>query len=298
MDYEKTDKIYCYPASDILRNKFNIRDDNELSYKERLCTSYRILNLKNDIVKIKGNLDLKHLQDIHKYIFQDVYDWAGELRKIDIAKGVMFAYSQFIIPESNRIFAELKNEQYLSTYSTNKFCERLAYYKAEINMLHPFREGNGRSIREFTRELAKFNDYNLDYSLVSEDEYMDAMVQSSTNNNKLIQVMKKCVSPINVKKIIVRLYKNEFPAIKLISDDAAASMYNININRNEPYSIKDINNKYKEIGNCLDSSNKQYSKNDFNNFKNIVDDLSKAKLNYSHNKVKSPDKVKSHEIEI
>ena len=82
------DKIYCYPDSDVLKNRMGIRDKEQLGRLEKRLTMLRILELVDK--PIHGKFDLKHLQSIHKYIFQDVYEWAGRLRKVDIAKGNMF----------------------------------------------------------------------------------------------------------------------------------------------------------------------------------------------------------------
>ncbi|NYB75335.1 Fic family protein [Sedimentibacter hydroxybenzoicus DSM 7310] len=83
-----SDQIYCYPNSGALINKLNIRDCDILSEAERKLTMLRISDLIDN--PIKGEFDLKHLQTIHKYIFQDIYDWAGEIRTVDIAKQNMF----------------------------------------------------------------------------------------------------------------------------------------------------------------------------------------------------------------
>ncbi len=109
----------------------------------------RILELLNN--PVKGTFDLKHLQAIHAYIFQDVYDWAGELRKVDISKGFMFCNFLFISEQAEEIFGKLKAENYLHGLKEDDFIVRLAYYFSEINALHLFREGNGRSQREFIR---------------------------------------------------------------------------------------------------------------------------------------------------
>ncbi len=100
-----SDHIYCYPNSDVLINKLNIRDNDILSEAERRLTMLRISDLIDN--PIKGEFDLKHLQTIHKYIFQDIYDWAGEIRTVDIAKQNMFCKVQYI------------NEQASSGYTGN-----------------------------------------------------------------------------------------------------------------------------------------------------------------------------------
>lgn len=131
---------YCYPNSFTLRNKFNITNSEELTIAEMEYTSLTIAEIKEN--PIKGDFNLKHLQDIHKHIFRDVYDWAGELRTVNISKGNPFCNCMYIEAEAERIFSELKKENYLIGISKLNICDKLAYYLGEINVLHPFREKN------------------------------------------------------------------------------------------------------------------------------------------------------------
>ena len=96
------DELYCYPGSNVLRNKMGIRDMEQLHEMERKLTMLRILELLDK--PVRGAFDLKHLQAIHAHIFQDVYDWAGELRKVDIAKGNMFCNVMFLSRQAEEIF--------------------------------------------------------------------------------------------------------------------------------------------------------------------------------------------------
>lgn len=170
------DELYCYPGSNVLKNKMGIRDIEQLHKMEQKMTMLRILELLDN--PVKGAFDLKHLQAIHAYIFQDMYDWAGELRKVDIAKGNMFCNAMFLSAQADEIFGKLKTENYLYGLEKNDFAIRLAYYFSEINALHPFREGNGRSQREFIRCLALHNGYVINFVNVSKDEMLEASRQS------------------------------------------------------------------------------------------------------------------------
>ena len=93
---------------------------------------------------IKGKFDLRHLQSIHQFIFSDIYDWAGELRTVNIAKGNQFCNHQYLETYADGIIKKLKTEKMLTVLPLSMIPERLAYYLGEINVLHPFREGNGR----------------------------------------------------------------------------------------------------------------------------------------------------------
>ena len=100
-----SDRVYCYPGSNVLTNKLNIRDLNRLNEAERKLTQLRL----NDLISspIKGNFDLSHLQKIHQFLFQDLYSWAGEIRTVDIAKSNMFCKVQFIKKQADEIFGHL-----------------------------------------------------------------------------------------------------------------------------------------------------------------------------------------------
>lgn len=171
---------YCYPGTRVLRNKFSIKDSDELSEAERRLSRYRTEELLES--PIDGAFDFYHLCKIHKYLFQDIYDWAGEARTVDIAKSNLFCRYFFIDDEANRIFTELMKDKYLSGLDITIFAQKLAYYFAEINALHPFREGNGRTQREFIRQLAFQNGYLLFYSGITQDEMISASIESFKRN--------------------------------------------------------------------------------------------------------------------
>lgn len=171
-----SDRIYCYTESDVLINKLNIRDLDRLSEAERKITQLRL----NDLISspIHGDFDLKHLQGIHKYLFQDIYSWAGRIRTVDIAKSNMFCKVQFIQNQADEIFRELKSDNYLADLQKEAFVQKIAYYFSEINALHPFREGNGRSQREFIRELAIQQGYTIRFVKISATEMLEASLDS------------------------------------------------------------------------------------------------------------------------
>lgn len=171
-----SDRIYCYPDSDVLINKMGIRDMEQLRQIEKRLTMLRILELVDR--PIQGKFDLKHLQAIHEYIFQDVYDWAGKIRKVDIAKGNMFCNVKFIEGQAEEIFGKLREENYLSGLNEEEFSVRLAYYFSEVNALYPFREGNGRSQREFIRTLTLHNGYVINFAKVGREEMIQASEKS------------------------------------------------------------------------------------------------------------------------
>lgn len=139
-DYEyEWDKEYCYPNSNVLINKLNIKTHAELLAAEREITSLKIAMAKSQ--PIEGDFDLEHLKRIHKFIFEDIYSWAGCLRHVNISKGNQFCLVDNLEMYGNSIFDKLKADNYLIDYQ-GSIPHRLAYYLSEINVLHPFRDGN------------------------------------------------------------------------------------------------------------------------------------------------------------
>ena len=142
------DDVYCIPDSTVLKNKAGITDQKLLDEFEGDFTAIRLLELTQN--PVKGSFDLTHLCKIHKYLFQDIYDWAGEIRSVDITRGESrFCNVRHIQSYSKTIFRNLATEKYLVKLEPKIFAIRLAHYLSEINAIHPFREGNGRVQRLF-----------------------------------------------------------------------------------------------------------------------------------------------------
>ena len=168
------DDTYCYPGTDVLRNKAEITNAEELdAYEGELSTLRSIEILENPVV---GQFDLTHLQHIHLTLFQDVYEWAGKIRIVDISRGnSRFANVRFIESAANDIFNKLARESWLKGLDADTLLKRLAYYLSEINALHPFREGNGRVQRIFISQLSQSAGYQLDYSDLEQLQIYQAM---------------------------------------------------------------------------------------------------------------------------
>ena len=186
--YEPRNSVYCYPNSEVLVNKFDVRVGTELFKIENDITIYKLYLLREK--GITGNFDVEHFINIHKFIFEDIYPFAGLYRNETIAKDhFMFANWEFIEENMKVIFDELKNENYLADLDKEKFAERLTYYMAELNVLHPFREGNGRTTREFIRQLALKHGYNLNLSEFDAKDILNAAIESVINMEKLQKII-------------------------------------------------------------------------------------------------------------
>ncbi|GHU40800.1 Fic family protein [Spirochaetia bacterium] len=169
---------YCYSNTTILRNKQGIKDEEALTVAEREISSLRLLQLRGK--SINGNFDLDHLCKIHRFIFSDIYKWAGNLRRGEFLSkgGSIFCRGQFLKNTSDEIFTKLSNENQLRKLPKEQFIKRLAFYMGEVNALHPFREGNGRTAREFFRQLSFKAGYTLDFGNTNTDELLKADIDA------------------------------------------------------------------------------------------------------------------------
>lgn len=194
-EYDSNDP-YVYAGTNVLRNKFDLRDFDELWDTERAITGVAAAELEEH--SIKGSFDLEHLKAIHKALFGDIYDWAGTVReKGFISKGnSLFCGAEFIIPYSDDLFAKLKAENYLQGLGREEFIQRVAFYISEINALHPFREGNGRTQRIFINQLAKQAGWNLNFKTVDPERLCDAYIASMTDTADLIALLNETVTSL------------------------------------------------------------------------------------------------------
>ena len=168
------DDFYHYPSTNVLMNRFGIKNYEKLQEIERDFSTAKIALLSAN--PIKGVFDLKYLQKIHKFIFEDIYTWAGRIRGGHFfSKGkTEFCIAPMIYTYADDMFGKLRNEKWLRGLPRDRFIDRFAYYMAEVNALHPFREGNGRTQRVFFEELARRARYEINFSNVAPTELLTA----------------------------------------------------------------------------------------------------------------------------
>ncbi len=176
-EYERDD-FYCFPDSRVLRNKLGIRDERMLDAAEREITGLKAVEFVNNPFSEK--LDFNYIKKLHKFLFNDIYDWAGETRVIDISKGNIFCQHELIEVNAEALMNELNTEDYL--VDSDDIAERLAYYLGDLNSIHPFREGNGRVQRLFIAELARRAGYSLDFSNITPKEMIIASDEAFHRN--------------------------------------------------------------------------------------------------------------------
>lgn len=176
-----------YYDNGTLRNRFGVRDRDELAAIEYEITAVRIAEIERS--PLDGGFDLTHLQAVHRYLFGDVYEWAGELRTVEISKGdAMFCLVRFIVPASEQVFAsvptvlrDLRSGGGLGPVS-------LADLYADVNALHPFREGNGRAQRAFIGLLCRKVGVRLDWGEISAGGNLAASLAAHRGDNSGFQV--------------------------------------------------------------------------------------------------------------
>lgn len=171
--YDASNDHYCYRDTVTLKNKLNIIDMEMLERAERDITAITARR----IVFNRPPYDLEYMQHLHLQLFSELYEWAGELRSVDISKGgTRFCNTGRITAEANKLFTQLENDNWLSNLSKDEFCDKVAEYYCEFNMIHPFREGNGRVQRLLFEHLSLAAGYDLDWGDIDQNEWVQANI--------------------------------------------------------------------------------------------------------------------------
>lgn len=162
---------YLYPGLNVMRNRLGI---HLFFFKQK--TAYEMTALRAATIEL-GPLvrGLPHLCAIHRQLYQDIFDWAGQLREVDIYQGdTRFCHFAYIEKEGNALMQDLEEEGYLVGLTHEKFVERLAHYYCEINVLHPFRLGSGLAQRIFFEQLALHAGYALSWQGIAVETWNQA----------------------------------------------------------------------------------------------------------------------------
>ena len=176
----------------MLKNKLNIRNRDELKQAEEEITALKQYVLMES--PIKGRFTKAQLMNIHRFLFEDIYPFAGHIRREQISKGdTMFFPPHLIGQELDKVFSKLHSEKMMHEKDRKHQIEHLSYIMSELNIIHPFREGNGRSIRELIRCMALHYGFSLDWSCVDRDTMLDAAIRSVVDDRAFCDVIVKCV---------------------------------------------------------------------------------------------------------
>ena len=181
------DRDYCYPPDFVvLRNKLNLRDLSELEAAERLLVAQRLLEAVPS-----GDFDLAHLKTIHRHLFQDVYEWAGEVRTVEIGKeGSRFQPRRFIEAGMADIHRRVVAAGYFRSTGPAAFADGAGSILGDVNHVHPFREGNGRTQLQYLKQLAQRAGHRFDLTRLDRDSWMEASRLSNLGDH---DAMKRCI---------------------------------------------------------------------------------------------------------
>lgn len=170
--------LYFYPDTEVLRNKLGIQDAETLKEAER---HYVELRIREGCPT--GNFDLAHLQAIHRHLFQDVYEWAGELRTVSMTK----AESGFMPPDRlemgmHDVHRRIVKADFLRDTDPWEFAAKAAEIIGDINHAHPFREGNGRAQLQFLKQLGEQAGHNVDLTRLTREAWIEASIEANLSS--------------------------------------------------------------------------------------------------------------------
>ena len=184
------DDPYKYPGTEVLRNRLDIRDARTLQAMEAELTAARMRGPLPEI-----SMTPEGYQDLHRHLFQDVYPWAGEYRTCNLRKSLWFEEATTIKARMVEQFGRLNAEGNLKGLRLREFAERAAEHLCELNDIHPFREGNGRTNRLFLQVLADQAGIRLRMTAIKREAWMEASIRGFHYGDyqPMTQVLRKAV---------------------------------------------------------------------------------------------------------
>jgi cell filamentation protein len=183
--YKAERNPYCYPGTSVLINLLDLRDQAALDAFEADASAER-----SSQPLPGGRLGYRHYLAVHQHLFGDVYAWAGQIRKVRIAKqGHAFCYPEHIDREMRRLFADLETRKQLSGKDAATFATQAAHFLAELNAIHPFREGNGRTQLSFFMVLAERAGHPLAFGRCEPQAMLAAMIKSFDGDEKPLTIL-------------------------------------------------------------------------------------------------------------
>jgi cell filamentation protein len=183
---------YVYPGTFVLRNRLGITDPVFLDKQERALV---VLRSRRGVPR--GNFDLAHLRAIHRHLFQDIYEWAGELRTVEISKGdQQFQFRQYIPTGMADVHRRLVQSRFLSGLPPAGFAGQAAVIVGDINYIHPFREGNGRTQLQYLKQLADKAGHRLDLARIEGPRWIEAsMLSHATDYGPMAALIGEAIVP-------------------------------------------------------------------------------------------------------
>ena len=203
---------YCYPESSVLINKYDIQDQRTLDKIERNVTALMLVKLQTKpLPSPKELFSVNYFIDLHRQVFEHIYPFAGKIRSENITKGnTPFCRPEFIYKYLNMLFDKIFDD-IKKIKSKEDIIVFLSYYYSELNVVHPFREGNGRIMREYLRQVVLFInknlgfDYELDFSNVTledKNNLMNGSIMSAMNGN--LELLNKFFNNMLKEKEVIK----------------------------------------------------------------------------------------------
>lgn len=166
---------YCYPGTHVLKNHLNLTNPDDLDAAERELTAVA----QDDIGFEPPPYDFELLKRLHKQLFQDIYVWAGQLRAIDISKGsTRFCTTDRIEPEANKLFQRLEQLQWFENLERSELITALAEFYGDLNVIHPFREGNGRVSRLLCEFVVINAGFGVGWEGIDPEQWLKASIDA------------------------------------------------------------------------------------------------------------------------
>lgn len=173
-DYDAFADPYCYNGGFVLKNRAGLRDAAALEAFELEMTA-----LRAEEPLPAGRFGPAHYRAVHHHLFQDVYRWAGRYRTVRTSKdGNPFCFPEHIPGQMSRVFTELRERGGIQPHDANGFIVIAADFLAELNAIHPFREGNGRAQLAFMHLLGLRAGHPFDFVHVRRETFLPAMIAS------------------------------------------------------------------------------------------------------------------------
>ncbi|OUM39060.1 cell filamentation protein Fic [Pseudomonas putida] len=182
---------YCYPSSQTLRNKLGIQEDDQLEKAERLLTAISAEQIEFE----PPPYDLAYLRRIHAALFSDLYDWAGQLRTVAISKqDTRFCQPEFMERQAAQVFQRIEAADWYEQMSRDELIVSVTNEYSELNVAHPFRDGNGRAQRILFEHIVYNAGYDISWWAVEPDQWLDANIATyHCNLRPLTAIFGRCI---------------------------------------------------------------------------------------------------------
>lgn len=190
---------YIDPSTGILRNIPGAQTAEQLAVIEADLTASRTIQIQTNNL-VAHTRDLKELKTLHLHIFQDIFEWAGEIRNIDMRRGggKFFAPKEMLEINAFNVFQEFRKQNYLKGLNREEFIAGLSIFYDQLNFIHPFREGNGRTQRLFWSRVSLDAGWILDWRPIHGEKLNEVSRAAREDGNIKIleQALSLCVEPV------------------------------------------------------------------------------------------------------